>query len=87
MRGHPNQGCKRALHGYEVLETVPAGEGFWVDAYEAISLPARSGAPAYYDATRFDPLQSGFNLLSLGGTLTVSQFNANVNPAPGSAER
>jgi subtilisin family serine protease len=72
-----------ASNGYEVLTSVAAGHGFWVNAYVPITLPAQTGPSFSYDTNAFDLLPSGrFNLLAIGDTLTVQQFNLGVGVAP-----
>ncbi|MCC6473631.1 MAG: hypothetical protein IT514_07800, partial [Burkholderiales bacterium] len=68
-----------AANGYEALASVPAGEGYWVNAYAPVNLPAQQGAPFDYDAAAFAarPPQV-FNLLSIGVQKPVSQFIAAV---------
>ncbi|MBI2320290.1 MAG: hypothetical protein HYU75_25630 [Betaproteobacteria bacterium] len=60
--------------GYDVLATVNGGEGFWVNAAQpfSIDLPAGNavGVAAFQAA-----LSQGWNLISVGESLTPSQFN------------
>jgi chitodextrinase len=73
------QSAAHALaNNHEVLVSVPAGQGYWVNAYVPIELPVQTGTPFDYTKPAFDALPRTFNLLSIGSTLTVQQFNANV---------
>jgi hypothetical protein len=76
-----------ASEGYEVLETVGGGEGFWVNATAAFSVPLPSGTaveslsfkPAFSNpvfAGGVHALPSGWSLISTGDVPTPTQFNA-----------
>ena len=72
--------------GYAVLTSIAPGEGYWVNALNAFSLPAQSGTPFNYSGVNFAALVSGFNLISTATTATPSQFNVSVSvvpPSPG----
>jgi hypothetical protein len=67
--------------GYQVLSTVNPGEGFWINAAQAFTLAAGTGA--VYNSSNFNFSSStamalGWNLISIGDTITPSQFNANI---------
>ena len=74
-------------HGFEPLTSIAAGRGYWVSALVPFTLAMPAGAPFTYGLVNFSvpPLAHGFNLLSIGGTMSPSQFNVNVGapPAPG----
>ncbi|MBI2318063.1 MAG: hypothetical protein HYU75_13990, partial [Betaproteobacteria bacterium] len=64
-----------ASKGYQVLTSISGGEGFWVNAKQAfdISLPAGTAiAPAYFQSR----LVQGWNLVSVGETRSVREFNS-----------
>jgi hypothetical protein len=76
-----------ASEGYEVLETIGGGEGFWVNSTAAFSVPLPSGAAI--ESSSFKPavsnpvfgggahaLASGWSLISTGDAPTPTQFNA-----------
>ncbi|MBI3041679.1 MAG: Ig-like domain repeat protein [Betaproteobacteria bacterium] len=67
---------------YEVLATVNPGEGYWVNAINPITLPDQNGTNFVWDGTTFAALISGFNLIATADTLTPSEFNIQVSPAP-----
>ncbi|MCC6472183.1 MAG: exo-alpha-sialidase, partial [Burkholderiales bacterium] len=71
-----------AANGYEVLTTVPAGEGFWVNVYQPINVVTPSGAPFNYGTLNFPALPGGFNLLSIGLSRTALQFANGVGAPP-----
>ena len=60
--------------GYEVLNTINGGEGFWVNAKTAFTaqLPALPLMPS----TAFQTMPLGWNLIAIGDNKTPSQFNA-----------
>ena len=73
--------------GYDVLETIGGGEGFWVSATVAFSVPLPSGTAV--ESSSFKPsgsnpvsaggvhaLSSGWSLISTGDVPTPTQFNA-----------
>ncbi|MBI3043896.1 MAG: hypothetical protein HYY78_13845 [Betaproteobacteria bacterium] len=75
-----------APRNYEVLATVEPGEGYWVNAIGAMSLPTQSGTAFNWNSFNFAALPPGFNLISHATAVTPSQFNNNVSqtpPAPG----
>lgn len=61
--------------GYDVLTSLDAGDGFWVNAKTAftVSLPA---SPAVSFSTVQSSLKSGWNLVALGETKNASDFAA-----------
>lgn len=63
-----------ASKGYQVLTTVNGGEGFWVNARQGfdITLPAGSAIAASYFQSY---LVTGWNLVSIGETRSVREFN------------
>ncbi|MBI3043895.1 MAG: choice-of-anchor D domain-containing protein [Betaproteobacteria bacterium] len=71
-----------ASRNYDVLTTINPGEGYWVNAIGAVSLPTQSGTAFKWNSFSFAALPPGFNLISHATELTPSQFNIGVNPAP-----
>ena len=78
-----------ASKGYDSLSTIQGGEGFWVNAKTAFSVPLT--APAWILSSVFQPTQSkaltsGWNLIATGEANTASAFNKAIGatqPAPG----
>lgn len=67
--------------GYDVLTLILDGEGFWVNARQAISLPIPTGQ-AVTGADFATTLQPGWNLIATGQTLTPRQFNDSLSITP-----
>jgi hypothetical protein len=81
------------VQGYDALQTIHAGEGFWVNASSvfSISLPAGTAVgsasfrpaaaiPAIAVAVR--ALPSGWSLVATGDSPTPAQFNAAIGANP-----
>jgi hypothetical protein len=68
--------------GYQVLATIPARAGYWVNAAKAFSLPQVTGAPVVVTAA---DLVSGWNLVGVGAETTPPQFNLGLSDAPPAA--
>jgi chitodextrinase len=68
--------------GYDVLSTINPGEGYWVNALNAVTLPAQTGAPYNWTPATFAILPSGFNLIAHTDERTPSEFNIDVSPTP-----
>lgn len=66
-----------ASKGYDVLVTVNAGEGIWVNAIQPFSIyvPAGNAIP---DTVLRSTLSQGWNLSSVGRSQTPSQFTTAV---------
>ena len=60
--------------GYEVLTTVSAGEGFWVNAKVPFATPLPAGTLITSGA--FATMSTGWNLIAIGDNKTPSQFSA-----------
>lgn len=71
-----------ATHGYEVLTTIAAGEGYWVNALSGIGLVTPAGTPFNWNSFSFAGQPSGFNLIAHADSVTPSQFNANISVTP-----
>ncbi|MDD5177284.1 MAG: fibronectin type III domain-containing protein [Sterolibacterium sp.] len=69
--------------GYDVLTTINAGDGFWVNAKTAftVQLPAGNAVAS----TSFQGMASGWKLIVIGNTQTPSGFNTDMNTSPPSA--
>ncbi len=66
-----------ASKGYDVLTSINAGEGFWVNAQDTYSpvLPPGPAIPATaFLSTGGNALASGWNLVSTSDTMTPAQF-------------
>jgi hypothetical protein len=66
--------------GYDVLTTINAGEGFWVNANTAFTaqLPAGSAVTS----TSFQIMSAGWHLISTGDAQTPSGFNTDLSLTP-----
>jgi chitodextrinase/uncharacterized protein YkwD len=71
-----------AARNYDVLATIYPGEGYWVNAIEAIALPLQSGPGYNWNGFNFPALPSGFNLIAQAEAMTPSEFNLAVSAAP-----
>jgi len=70
-----------AARGYRLLNTIAAGQGFWLHAQQAGSIVLPPGNPvtaAALDAS----LSGGWNLLALGETSSPQQFCSALNTVP-----
>ncbi|OGA03760.1 MAG: hypothetical protein A3H35_13370 [Betaproteobacteria bacterium RIFCSPLOWO2_02_FULL_62_17] len=74
-----------ASHNYDVLTSIAAGEGYWVNALTAMNLPPQSAAAFNWNSFSFANLPSGFNLIAHAGNVTPSQFNSNISVVPPTA--
>lgn len=66
--------------GYEVLSTIGAGEGIWVNAKTAFSAALASGTPV--SSSAFQTLGSGWSLIATGDNLTPIAFNSALSANP-----
>lgn len=77
-----------AAKGYDFLTTIYGGEGFWVNASQPFSLTLEA-APQKLSSTfqegKPGALRSGWNLVSVGDTLSARVFNASLGLTPPSA--
>ncbi|OFZ99572.1 MAG: hypothetical protein A3H35_03145 [Betaproteobacteria bacterium RIFCSPLOWO2_02_FULL_62_17] len=71
-----------ASKNYELLATINAGEGYWVNAAGPMALPAQGGSNFSWSGSSFTALPSGFNLIANAGSATPSQFNSAVSVTP-----
>ena len=62
-----------AAKGYDVLATIAAGEGFWVNAKQVTSVALPTGNPISLAALS-PTLVQGWNLSAIGETATPKQF-------------
>lgn len=76
--------------GYDVLTSIGAGEGFWVNA--KIEFSATVSAPALVTSNSLQPkldgsslLLSGWNLIAIGDNKTPSAFNKAIGAEPPAA--
>ncbi|MBI2318798.1 MAG: CAP domain-containing protein, partial [Betaproteobacteria bacterium] len=74
-----------ASKGYDVLSTIAAGEGFWVNAKEVFSAPLPPGTPVFSESLRTG-LGTGWNLLAVGDNRTPRGFNDAIGPKPEAGE-
>ena len=68
-----------ASKGYNVLNVIHPGEGFWVNASKSVGLPSTTAAPISYTSSG---LINGWNLVSMGQSMTPSEFSAQVSETP-----
>jgi hypothetical protein len=78
-----------ASKGYEVLTTVSAGEGFWVNAKSAILVQMPAGnalATSHFQDNPIDTTQNklihGWNLIATGDNKSPSDFNKGLSLTP-----
>jgi len=76
-----------ASKGYDVLTSIGAGEGFWVNA--KIGFSTTVSAPAWVASNSLQPkldgsslLLSGWNLIAIGDNKTPSAFNKAIGAEP-----
>ena len=74
-----------ASHNYDVLISIAAGEGYWVNALTAMNLAPQTGAAFNWNSFSFTNLQSGFNLIAHANNVTPGVFNASISVVPPSA--
>ena len=77
-----------ANKGYDTLTSIQSGEGFWVNAKVAFSVPMT--APAWILSGSFQPgqslaLASGWSLIATGEAQTASAFNKAIGITPSAA--
>jgi hypothetical protein len=65
--------------GYDVLNTINPGDGYWVNANLQTSLGTQSGTAFSLTA---DNLVKGWNLVSTGNDVTPPAFNTSLNATP-----
>ncbi len=75
--------------GYDTLTVIQPGEGFWVNAATASTVAVSGVSP--FAASNFakggsNSLQTGWNLIAMGDTMTAEQFNASIAPATSSTQ-
>lgn len=63
--------------GYAVLKSILPGEGYWVNAKNAVTVPDPVGLPFNLDKWN---LTGGWNLVSTGSNVTAGQFAASISP-------
>ena len=66
--------------GYDVLTTVNAGEGYWVNAKTAFTVQLPIGAAV--TSTSFQNMTSGWHLIASGDTSTPSAYNSALSMTP-----
>lgn len=70
-----------ASKGYELLSTVDAGEGFWVNAKTAFDIALPTGVSLSSSSFR-STLNAGWNLVASGDQPTPSRFNRALSTTP-----
>lgn len=73
--------------GYELLTSIGAGEGFWVNA--KVDFSTQVSAPAAVTSVSFQPqfdgtsrLLPGWNMIAIGDNKTPSEFNKLLSTTP-----
>ena len=75
--------------GYDVLSTVNAGEGFWVNVAQATTINLQTGSTTptgitsnSFQAGASKALTTGWSLISIGDNKTPSEFNLALSATP-----
>ena len=82
-------GYETSFEGYDMLSSIQAGEGYWVNTKQAltVSLPmAEPIASSSFGAEGSRPLGKGWNLVATGDAPTPGALNSSLSfspPAPG----
>jgi hypothetical protein len=71
-----------ASHNYDGLDPIDPGEGYWVNAINAMTITVPTGPEFNWNGSNFPSLDPGFNLLATANSATPSQFNNNVSATP-----
>jgi hypothetical protein len=75
--------------GFELLTTINAGEGFWVNAKKAFSVPLPSGEAVQSDSFESSSgnhaLPSGWSLIAIGDYKDTAGFNYQLSSSPPTA--
>jgi hypothetical protein len=66
--------------GYDLLQTISGGEGFWVNAKTAWTLALPAGEPV--TAASFRGLAPGWHLIAMSGATTPAAFNLDLSQSP-----
>lgn len=66
-------------NGYQVLASIPPGQGFWVNAASSFTLALGERTPYNNAASDFAP---GWNLISTSTNATPSAFNQSLGTSP-----
>jgi len=77
-----------AANGFTALTAINGGEGFWINAKQSFTLNAGSGAvytSSLLAQGKSGALSTGWNLVSVGDTITASSFNANLGSSKNSS--
>jgi len=68
-----------ASKGYDVLNMINPGEGYWVNAKVTATLPAQTGTAFSLTSAN---LVTGWNLVATGSDVTPSAFNTSLSATP-----
>ena len=77
-----------ASKGYDFLSTIYGGEGFWVNASQPFTLTLEAAPQklsSSFQEGKPGALRLGWNLVSVGDTVSARVFNANLGLTPPSA--
>ena len=78
-----------STNGYGLLSVIKPGEGYWINAAQAFTTTTGTGVA--YQSSNFNQgtvtgsLVTGWNLISVGDTVTPAQFNTNIGFTPPTA--
>jgi hypothetical protein len=71
--------------GYEVLSSIQAGEGYWVNTKQAVTVNLPSATPIAsnsFNEMGSRPLGQGWSLIATGDNPTPGLFNSNLGTTP-----
>jgi len=68
-----------ASKGYRVWSGIGPGEGYWVNASNAFTMPAQSGAEFSYTSVTYQPLPSAWNLVATAQNVYPTSFANTVS--------
>jgi hypothetical protein len=71
--------------GYEVLASIQAGDGFWVNTKQAVTVNLPIATPiasSSFGATGVRALNPGWSLIATGDQATPSTFNISLSQTP-----
>lgn len=66
-----------ASKGYSVLKSILPGEGYWINAKQAVTIPDPAGQA--FNINKWN-LTSGWNLVSTGANITPAAFATAISP-------
>ena len=70
-----------ASNGYQLLSSIAGGEGYWVNAQQAVSVTLNLGNPVTV-STMATQLHTGWNLVATAAVVTPATVNLSLGSAP-----